>query len=60
MIDIFVSCQPMAESLTVEGGTEKCSSYFRWKSDEHPKSVRSCDEAGDFHDVTLAWNDDEF
>ena len=24
------------------------------------KSVRSCDEAGDFHDVTLAWNDDEF
>ena len=47
-------------SLTVEGGTEKCSSYFRWKSDEHPKSVRSCDEAGDFHDVTLAWNDDEF
>ena len=47
-------------SLTVEGGTEKCSSYFRWKSDERPRSVRSCDEAGDFHDVTLAWNDDEF
>ena len=45
--------------MTEEGCTEKCSCYFRWKSDQHPESVRSCDEAGDFYDVTLVWNDGE-
>ena len=39
----FIGC------LAEGGGTEKCSSYFRWKSDQHPKSARSCDEAGNFY-----------
>ena len=33
-------------------------SYFRWKSDQH-FLVRNCDEAGDFKNVTLAWNDSQ-
>ena len=32
-------------------------SSSRWKSTWHPKHVRSCGEAGDFNDVTLAWKD---
>ena len=30
----FIGC------LAEGGGTEKCSSYFRWKSDQHPNSAR--------------------
>ena len=32
-------------------------SSSRRKSTWHPKHVRSCGEAGDFNDVTLAWKD---
>ena len=32
---------------------------FRWKSDQHHETVRRCDEADDFYDVTLVWNDGE-
>ena len=32
---------------------------FRWKSDQHHETVRRCDEADDFYDVILVWNDGE-
>ena len=31
---------------------------FRWKSTQHQEPVRCCEEAGNFSDVTLAWEDD--
>ena len=45
----FIGC------LAEGGGTEKCSSYFRWKSDQHPNSARSCDDAGNFYIWCHSW-----
>ena len=42
-------------SLTQGEGSEKCSRYFRWKSDQDPKFSRSFDEADNFYDVIEKW-----